>query len=660
MHVGVDIGGTFTDLVLSEDGHLRIHKLLSTPDDPARAMLAGLAAISGDLNRVDRVSHGSTVATNAILERKGARCALITTQGFRDILFIGRQNRPDLYALHPTLPPPLIPREHCYEVPERLDYMGNVLTPLDTHVLDAVLDDIQQANIDAVAVCFLYSFANPAHEQAIRARILERGILAEWQIVLSSDVLPEFREYERASTVTLEAYVRPVISRYLRNLESSLPDQVHLRVMKSDGGIISVAQARDHAVLMALSGPAAGVIGAFQVAQSAGYDQIITLDMGGTSTDVALCPGVPVRRAEAEIDGLPLRTRILDIETVGAGGGSIARLDSGGGLHVGPESAGANPGPIAYGMGGTAITVSDANLVLGRLNARYFLGGSMALDVGKAQAALEKLGAEMNMSAAEAASGVIRLANANIERAIRRVSIARGHDPRQFTLVAFGGAGPLHACEAAERLQISRVLVPRYPGVLCAFGLLVADVQLDFSLSLLNRPADEYEPSLQKLLDRAREAMIAEGISQEDSYLTATLDARYRGQAYELSIPYSSEPRVISTRFCDVHQRTYGHAFTERQVEVVTLRLQAIGKLNKPELTPQPVIKNDGSNALVGFKERDADGKRLAVYQRDALTPGAQFGRSALVFQLDCTTFVAENWSADVDAYSNLILTRKS
>ena len=430
--VGVDIGGTFTDLVLSEDGRLKIHKLLSTPDNPARAMLNGLEAVSGDkVETITRVSHGSTVATNAILERKGAKTALITTQGFRDLLFIGRQNRPDLYALQPTLPPPLIPRRWCYEIPERLDYTGAVLSPLDLNALDSVIDDMAEQGIDSVAVCFLYSYVNPAHEQAVRARILERGLLHDWQIALSCEVLPEFREYERASTVALDAYVRPVMSRYLR-FGRRIPE-----------GLWS----EHHEVRwwhhQRPSRPAAGVplIGAFHVAKLAGYDHIITLDIGGTSTDVALCPGEPVRRPESEIDGLPLRIRLLDIETIGAGGGSIARLDAGGALRVGPESAGANPGPICYGRGGTLVTVSDANAVLGRLDARYFLGGQMTLDVDAAQEAVNRLGEAMHLSAEAAAKGIIDVANVNIDRALRRVSVARGYDPRDFTLVAFGGAG---------------------------------------------------------------------------------------------------------------------------------------------------------------------------------------------------------------------------
>ncbi|MBZ0310656.1 MAG: hydantoinase/oxoprolinase family protein, partial [Anaerolineae bacterium] len=496
--VGVDIGGTFTDLVVSDAGKLQIHKLLSTPHNPAEAMLAGLTAVG--VTGQARISHGSTVATNAILERKGARTALITTQGFRDVLEIGRQNRPVLYALYPQIPPPLIPRAWRYEVPERLDYTGQVLTPLDIKTLDKVLDQIAEQQIESVAVCFLYSFHNPTHEQQVRQRIVERGILQEWQVSLSCEVLPEFREYERTSTVTLDAYVRPVMSRYLQHLEDKLPAQSSLLVMKSDGGVISARTARQQAAQTTLSGPAAGVIGAFHVAKLAGYDHIITLDMGGTSTDVALCPGAPSRRAETEIDGLPLRIRLLDIETVGTGGGSIARLDMGGALRVGPESAGASPGPVIYGRGGQQLTVSDANAVLGRLDANHFLGGQMRLELSIADSMMGTLAKQMKVSRQAAALGIVEIANVTIDRAVRRVSIARGHDPRSFTLMAFGGAGPLHACEVAERLQIPRVLVPRYPGVLCALGLLVADVIRDYSRAVLQTVTDETLQQMKNIL----------------------------------------------------------------------------------------------------------------------------------------------------------------
>ena len=649
MLVGVDIGGTFTDLVLSVDGQLKIHKLLSTPHNPAEAMLAGLDAVGAAAGA--RISHGSTVATNAILERKGARTALITTQGFRDVLFIGRQNRPVLYALQPQLPPPLIPREWCYEVPERLDYTGQVLTPLDTKALDNMLDEIEAQGIESVAVCFLYSFLNPAHEQAVRDRILERGVLQAWQVSLSCEVLPEFREYERASTVALDAYVRPVMSRYLSRLEEALPAESRLLVMKSDGGVVSAATAREQAVQTALSGPAAGVIGAFHIAQLAGYDRIITLDMGGTSTDVALCPGEPARRAEAEIDGLPLRTRLIDIETIGAGGGSIARVDAGGALRVGPESAGADPGPIIYGRGGKEITVSDANALLGRLDPDHFLGGGMSLDLKSVQKAIKKLAKKMGLTEPEAAQGVIDIANVNIDRAVRRVSIARGYDPRDFTLMAFGGAGPLHACAVADRLEMPRVLVPRYPGVLCAFGLLVADVLRDYSQTVLQPVTEATLPDLQTrldtMIDKARDDLLAEGIAEEAMAFTALLDMRYAGQSFELTVPFGDD---MVSAFHLAHEHAYGHALYNRHVEVVNLRLQAVGMVEKPVLTAE----SDQAREAVPL-HTNSD---FAYYDRESLLPGMCFDGPALVFQLDSTVYVAPGWSAYVDGYHNLILER--
>ncbi|MBL8162164.1 MAG: hydantoinase/oxoprolinase family protein, partial [Anaerolineae bacterium] len=601
------------------------------------------------------VSHGSTVATNAILERKGARTALITTQGFRDLLFIGRQNRPELYALQPVLPPPLIPRSWCYEVPERLEHTGAVLTPLDLTALDRVLDAVAAEGIEAVAVCLLYSYVNPAHEVAIRERILARGLLGEAQIALSCEVLPEFREYERASTVALDAYVRPVMSRYLTRLEQELPPSVTLRIMKSDGGVVSAGRARQQAVQTALSGPAAGVIGAFHIARLAGYDQIITLDIGGTSTDVALCPGAALRRPEAEIDGLPLRIRLLDIETIGAGGGSIARLDAGGALRVGPESAGSTPGPICYGRGGAQITVSDANAVLGRLDAAHFLGGTMRLDTEAARDAVTALAGQMRLETPAAARGIIDIANANIDRALRRVSVARGHDPRDFTLVAFGGAGPLHACEVAERLEIPRVLVPRYPGVLCAFGLLVADVVLDSSRSVLGLYTLDTEAWLRgllaEMLDAVRADLLREQVAAADMRFSPLVDMRYQGQAYELTVPLDDDASTtLADRFHAAHARAYGHAMPERAVEVVNLRLQAVG------LTEKPLLHAEDDSRSVAATPMQVREDGMALYEREALPPGARFDGPALAFQFDSTVFIAPGWSARVDGYRNLIL----
>ncbi len=667
MDIGVDIGGTFTDLVMNLNGELKLHKLLSTPENPAQAMLTGLNTMSSQtLTKLHRIAHGTTVATNAILERKGSRIAFITTQGFRDILFIGRQERLDLYALVPQLPPPLVPRSLCYEVPERLDHTGAVLTPLDLVALDLILDDIGQQKVDTIAVCCLFSYLNPIHEQAVKNRIVSRGLLSEWQIALSSDVLPEFREYERASTVVLDAYVRPVINRYFTYLENHLPAGSVLRMMKSDGGLVSVERAQQRAVQIALSGPAAGVIGAFHVAQTAGFEHIITLDMGGTSTDVALCPGKLVHRPESHIGDLPIRLRLLDIETIGAGGGSIARIDEGGALRVGPQSAGADPGPIVYGRGGEQVTVSDANALLGRLDADHFLDGGLKLHINDAQQAVEFLSQEARLTPPGLALGIIEVANANIERALRRVSIARGYDPRDFTLVAFGGAGPLHACEVADRLEIPRVLIPRYPGVMCAYGLLVADVTLDYGQAVMSTLSPivlgQLTTSLKTFLAQAQRDLRQEGIRDTAMVFQAQLDMRYVGQAYELPVPLAIDEELtaseLNARFHEIHAQRYGHRLPDRPVELINLRVTAVGVSDKPEQTPETLTETDGTGALLGQKDAVFHkGKGVInLYDRALVTPGTRFHGPALVFQLDSTVYIPPAWSMRVDAFHNLIV----
>ncbi|MYH60488.1 MAG: hydantoinase/oxoprolinase family protein, partial [Caldilineaceae bacterium SB0675_bin_29] len=623
------------------------------------SMLAGLETITpGGLAALQQVAHGSTVATNAILERKGARAALLTTGGFRDLLFIGRQDRPVLYDIHPSIPPPLIPRERCYEVRERLDHRGEVLRPLDEAKLDEALDAMAVDDVDSIAVCFLFSYVNAVHERRVKERILERGIVGEdWQVVLSSEVLPEFREYERSSTIALEAYVRPVMSRYIGKLEAALPAATSLRIMKSDGGVMRASRVRQGAIHTALSGPAAGVMGAFHLAKTAGFDKIITLDMGGTSTDVALIAGQPEPRPESAIDGLPTRVRMLDIETIGAGGGSLARVDAGGALRVGPESAGANPGPAVYGLGGEQVTLSDANAILGRLDAEHFLGGAMALDMAAGERALADLARQIGLDMVEAAQGVVDIANVNIDRAIRRVSIARGYDPRDFTLVAFGGAGPLHACEAAARLDIPRVLVPMSPGVLCALGLLIADVAVDYSRSVMRAATDDKLIQLremeQELLALAESELRQENIAEHDMRFSATLDMRYEGQAYELNIPFDER---ADQAFHEAHERTYGHAIRWRKVEIVNLRVSGTGAIEKPEFEEaESRIHEAGS---VGEKASPTGGA-LKLFERDALRPGACFSGEALVFQMDSTTYVPAGWNARVDGYLNLLLERE-
>ncbi|MGD2205976.1 MAG: hydantoinase/oxoprolinase family protein, partial [Anaerolineae bacterium] len=524
MILGIDVGGTFTDFVLLDDaGRVRIHKLLTSARDQSVAILQGIADLEAGLETT--VVHGATVATNALLERRGARTALITTEGFRDVLEIGRQTRPDLYALHPTRPASLVPDKWRFELAERVDKHGAVLTPLTPEAADTVVRQVLAGEIESVAVCFLFSFLNPAHERLVRDRIKALAGNAALQVSLSSDVLPEYREYERTSTTVINAYVAPLMSRYLTNLERGLQGR-RLRIMQSNGGIISAEAARTQAARTALSGPAGGVVGAFELARMAGFEQAITFDMGGTSTDVALCPGRVQETTEGSIAGLPLRLPIIDIHTVGAGGGSIARRDAGGALRVGPESAGSDPGPVCYGLidkDGLAkareITVTDANLVLGRLDANHFLGGppaSVTLDLDRARAQMQQLARRLSLPLEAAAWGVIRVANSNMERAIRTISVERGHDPRRFTLVAFGGAGPLHACELAAALRIPRVFIPPHPGVLSALGMILADIVKDYSQTVM-LPAEAADTEMLErlflpLYERARADLQDEGL----------------------------------------------------------------------------------------------------------------------------------------------------
>ena len=661
MHIGVDIGGTFTDLVLSENGEIYTYKLPSTPGDPSLALLEGLAHFQEmGFETIDTISHGSTVATNAILERKGARTAFITTQGFKDLLFIGRQNRPGLYQLHPQLPPPLIPESRCFEIPERLNYQGVVQTPLDEEAVKEILEQIKNTDIASVAVCFLFSYLNPEHEVRLKSIFLDRGDLKDWQVSLSSEVLPEFREFERASTVVLEAYVRPVMSEYLTKIEKKIPQGSSLRIMNSDGGVMSASRARSQSIRTVLSGPAAGVIGGFQLAQEAGFDHVITLDMGGTSTDVSLCPGKQIHHTDSDIDGFPVRNRMINIATIGAGGGSIARVDLAGGLHVGPESAGADPGPIMYGFGGQQITVTDANAYLGRISPDYFLGGDMPLYPEQIKAPLTRLGERLGLSPEKAALGIIEIINANIERAIRKVSIGRGYDPREFTIIAFGGAGPLHVCEVAERLEIPRVIIPFQPGVLCAYGLLMADLILEDTSAVVR---DLSTPTKQLLEDRFLEKeqsaitqLGSEGVAGKDIILNRLVDARYLGQSFELTIPYSED---LEDYFHNAHQERYGYSFPDRTVEIVNMRLQAIGKTSKPIRQPEPIRNTDSSIPLVGEKSAligNQEPIKFSLYERKELHPGAVISGAAFVFQMDSTTYLPPHWEARVDRYRNLLL----
>lgn len=672
MILGIDVGGTFTDFVLLDSaGRVRIHKLLTSARDQSVAIIQGIADLGAGTETT--VVHGATVATNALLERRGARTALVTTEGFGDVLEIGRQNRADLYALHPTRPKPLVPAPWRFELPERVNHQGTILRPLDPEATDTVVQQLLTGGFESVAVCFLFSFLNPSHEQQVRERIIALGGKAAPFVSLSCDVLPEYREYERTSTVVINAYVAPLVNHYLSNLEQGLEGR-RLRIMQSNGGVISTEAARTLAGRTALSGPAGGVVGSYELARMAGFDQVITFDMGGTSTDVSLCPGRIQETAEGSVAGLPLRLPMIDIHTVGAGGGSLVRLDAGGALRVGPESAGSDPGPVCYGRDAAhEITVTDANLVLGRLDASRFLGGRMQLDLPRTQGRMQELARRVSLPLEAAAWGIIRVANSNMERAIRTISIERGHDPRGFTLVAFGGAGPLHACELAAALRIPRVLVPPHPGVLSALGMVLADVVKDYSRTVM-LPAEQADPAMLNqlfapLYKHARADLGAEGFADDEITLQPALDMRYVGQSYELRVEARSgvqegmEQSVKS--FHAIHRQRFSHASEDEPVEIVNLRLKAVGRTGKPNFSKQSLGDLDPRAAHVGYNAVHFAGRDsphaarpipTALYQRELLSPGNMVVGPAVFFQLDTTTVIPPDWAATVDGWGNLVI----
>jgi N-methylhydantoinase A len=674
--IGVDTGGTFTDFVWLDSGMLHIHKQLSTPADPSRAVLSGLGRFAEGSSVP--VVHGSTVATNALLERRGAKTALVTTAGFADVLAIGRQNRPELYALVPQPPSLLVPRAWRLEVVERVTAQGEVLVPLQEEGLAALAAILAEDEIESVAVCLLFSYLYPDHERRIRDFVLAARPPALEHISLSSEILPEYREYERTATTVINAYVAPRVGNYLRRLEAELAPRA-LHVMQSNGGVISAGRAAREAARTVLSGPAGGVVGAQYVASQAGYEEIITFDMGGTSTDVALCPGRLPLSGAAEIVGLPLRLPAIDIHTVGAGGGSLAYLDAGGALQVGPESAGADPGPLCYGSGSPAparslpgagagpvwVTTTDANLVLGRLQPDHFLGGEMVLHRTPAKRALAALATLIGApDAVAAAAAVVQVANATMDRAIRRISVERGHDPRAFTLVAYGGAGPLHACELAESLQIPRVLVPAVPGVLSALGMLVAAPTHDYALTNLRQVAPGeavdgwLDAAFAPLEQQGQREM--EGDGHQRYELRRSLDMRYAGQSHELNVPY--QPGTAAARFHEAHEQRYGYLQPEATVEIVTLRLQAVAEVEPPHLPQGKPGNADPGAAQVGQRVAWFAGSEAvaALYDRQRLRPGNRFAGPAIVVQYDTTTAIPTGWTAHVDGALNLILERQT
>lgn len=651
--VGIDTGGTFTDFLVVRGDEVRTHKVLSTPNNPADAVLAGLREAGVDIGRRPAIVHGSTVATNALLERKGVRTALITTRGFEDILEIGRQARPELYNLFVIRPEPLVAARDRYGISERTWCDGSTGVEVDPAEVESVLNEIRSRETESLALCLLHSYANPSAERKVGEMAGVLGI----PVSMSHRILPEFREFERTSTTVVNAYVSPLMNRYLDRLASGSGGS-SLRVMQSNGGSISAGTAGRESVRTILSGPAGGVVGAFDTARRAGFDKVITFDMGGTSTDVSLCDGGIRMTTESVVAGFPVRVPMIDIHTVGAGGGSIARVDAGGALRVGPESAGADPGPVCYGKG-EEITTTDANLYLGRLLPDRFLGGTMLLAADRVEARMRRLAERIGLPPADAAEGVIRVANAAMERAVRVVSIEKGYDPREFTLVAFGGAGPLHACGLAAALSIPTVLVPRDPGILSALGMLLSDVIKDYSRTHLRKTAGtsrvEIDTFFAPLVRRAEGDLRAEGIPGDRIRVERFLDMRYRGQSYEIPVEYGES---FEESFHRAHERTYGYREEARETEIVNVRVRGIGSRTAPSFPIRSGTGPDPFRAYEGRRTIVENGERMeaSIYRRDDLSPGNLLRGPSIVVEYSSTVYLPCGWECRVDPWENLLL----
>jgi len=651
--VGVDTGGTFTDLIAFVDGRVRTLKLLSSPSDPAQAVLSGLQQLLPEVP-VGVLTYGSTVATNALLQRRGARVVLLTTAGFDDLIEIGHQNRPALYDLEPHPPEPLVTRSCRVGVDERMLADGHALLPLRWPALQTALRAMRAKRPEAVAVCFLHSYANAAHEE-MGGTACERW--PELFVSVSNRLSAEHREYERLSATVINAYVGPIMSRHLRQLEDGLrafhSGGVRPRVMQSNGGSISAQLASREAVRTVLSGPAAGVAGAWAVARTLGLRRVIAFDMGGTFTDVSLADGRPGHRSEFTVAGLPLRLPAIDIHTVGAGGGSIARVDVAGALKVGPESAGADPGPACYGRG-QLPTVTDANVVLGRVLPKAFLGGRMLLQPERSARAIATLGKRLRLSREQAAEGVVRVVNAAMERAIRTISVERGYEPRGYALIAFRGAGGQHACELAALLGIRRVIVPRDPGLLSARGAASADLCRDYVRTvILTAPPPRQLLELFASLERqAREELQAEGVASPTCLFSPTLDVRYRGQSHELTVPFRTR---FEQAFHAAHQRLYGYRDTTRPIEVVSLRLLAVARGPRPR--QEHFWPEDSKGPAKTQLYWNGHWRSCLVYAREGLKPGRSVRGAAIVTELSATTVIPPGWVGRVHPGGHLDLT---
>jgi N-methylhydantoinase A len=654
--LGVDTGGTFTDFVLQSEKGIETFKLPSTPDDPSWAILQGLAHFFGrQLPENLEIIHGSTVATNAFLERKGARTLLVTTHGFEDVLFIGRQNRPKLYDFNIKRPAEIIPRNLVVGVRERMLFDGSVLRPLGKSVGKRLRSICRKKKIESIAVCLLHSYANDTHEQIVKNELTGLNI----PIALSSEILPEFREYERLTTTLINAYLGPVISSYIKRLTNQL-GSVNLHIQQSNGGILPAVDIEKRAINTLLSGPAGGVHGAHQLAREMKRDKIITFDMGGTSTDVSLCDQTPTLTRDHQIDGYPIRIEVMDIHTVGAGGGSLAHVDSGGLLKVGPESAGARPGPICYGVGGQELTVTDANLFLGRLLPDRFMGGAMVLHKEKVITAMSELAKRLGLEPVAAALGIIRIVNASMAKAMRAVSLERGYDPKEFFLFAFGGASGLHCCELARELTVHKIIIPARAGILSAQGMVFADPTLDYLQALFLRGKELCTPVLADTMDTLVNKGCAEAKAlcsnghPADIHVFRFLNLRYHGQSYELSIPY--EKNFIEL-FHQFHEHNFGYRLEDTPLELVSI--QCTLKVNR-EKQPLPRQKKSARRKIKPFREQsvyfDCIPVRVPVFDRADMAAGLTLAGPALIVDNYTTILLPASFSLEVDELHNLII----
>ncbi|MDP7612855.1 MAG: hydantoinase/oxoprolinase family protein [Dehalococcoidia bacterium] len=693
--IGVDVGGTFTDgtLVDSSTGTVITSKVLSTPSDPSIGFIEAVNKLLGmegspSPQDIEHVVHATTVATNAIIEGKTAKTAFITTEGFRDMLEIARQIRPSLYDLQFEKPKPLVQRQLCFEVPERLDAKGSIIKPLDDEAVKNVVDQIAKLDVEAVAVCLLHSYRNSDHENRV-GKIL-KSKLPNLAISLSSNVVPEFREYFRASTTVINSAVAPLVGKYLTSITRKLKEsgiRGDLLVMQSSGGVYSVESAVSSPVFMVESGPAAGAVAAANLGSSLGFPNIISLDMGGTTAKASLVQNGRLNvtkdysvgdmsktgsGAFGGASGYPIRTPVVDLVEIGAGGGSIAWVDSGGALRVGPHSAGADPGPVCYGGGGIQPTITDANLVLGRLDPQYFAGGEIILDLDRARAAIDKYCAKpLGLSIEGAGFGIIEIANTAMVNALRLVSVQRGHDPRDFMLIAFGGAGPAHAVRLAEQAGIPRVLIPLAPGTASALGLLATDVRMERSSSLIVRSdsidlsviADEFK----RLEGEGIKAHKSAASSSAPPFFERAVEMRYWGQSFELNLPTPKEKTVndvwlnkLIESFHKAHEKTYGFRADNELIEIVNLRVTTVGKITRPRMKELEKKGGDVSIALKGTREVyfDEQGGMLEtpVYNRESLNAGMIFSGPGIIEESDSTTVIPPGWMAEVDNFGNLTL----